>query len=101
VNRKRKTSETGKWVFWNQWSEMAEINRGQGRDARIVGVVQLKGGAGRSTIATNLAAALSQDAVVALIDCDLPQGTSAAWGTLRKEIDFLGTLSVDTAMDYQ
>jgi len=69
--------------------------------AKIIGIVQLKGGAGRSTIATNLAAGLSQRATVALIDCDLPQGTSAAWGVLRREIDRAGTLVIDTAMHHQ
>jgi chromosome partitioning protein len=44
-----------------------------------IAVVQLKGGAGRSTIATNLAVGL--DAV--LIDADPPQYSAAAWGAVR------------------
>ncbi len=70
-------------------------------EAKIIGIIQLKGGAGRSTIATNLSAALSQRATVALIDCDLPQGTSASWGILRDENNHLGNLSVTTALDHQ
>jgi len=50
----------------------------------IVGVIQVKGGAGRSTIATNLAAIFSEKHSTVLIDCDLPQGTSASWFTARQ-----------------
>jgi len=46
---------------------------------RTVGVVQLKGGAGRTTLATNLAVGLS----AVLVDADQPQGTATAWGALR------------------
>lgn len=72
-----------------------------GIESKIIGIVQLKGGAGRSTVATNLAAALSRRSAVALIDCDLPQGTSAAWGLIRKENERLGNLLVATASDHQ
>ena len=50
----------------------------------VIGVVQIKGGAGRSTIAVNLAAELGKKTLTALIDCDLPQGTAASWGAVRK-----------------
>lgn len=53
--------------------------------ARIVGLVQVKGGAGRSTIATNLAGELSRTGLVALVDCDMPQGTSASWAAIRSK----------------
>ena len=53
----------------------------------IVGVIQVKGGAGRSTIATNLAAVFSAKYSTALIDCDLPQGTSASWHTARLQAE--------------
>ena len=36
------------------------------------------GGAGRSTVSTNLAEELSKQAKTMLIDCDMPQGTSAS-----------------------
>ena len=53
--------------------------------AHIIGIIQVKGGAGRSTIATNLAGLLSAEGKkVALIDCDMPQGTSAAWASIRQ-----------------
>ncbi|AJE02084.1 ParA family protein [Geobacter pickeringii] len=52
--------------------------------ADIIGIVQVKGGVGRSTIATNLAAILSLRKPTALVDCDLPQGTSASWYEVRK-----------------
>jgi chromosome partitioning protein len=50
----------------------------------IIGIIQVKGGVGRSTIATNLAATLSLQHPTALIDCDMPQGTSASWYALRQ-----------------
>jgi chromosome partitioning protein len=52
--------------------------------ARIIGIIQTKGGAGRSTLATNLAAHFSLKEPTALIDCDLPQGTSSSWYALRQ-----------------
>jgi chromosome partitioning protein len=51
---------------------------------KIVGIIQNKGGAGRSTIATNLAAFFSFQDPTTLIDCDLPQGTSSSWYALRQ-----------------
>ena len=63
----------------------------------IIGVVQVKGGAGRSTIATNLAAALSEKSSTTLIDCDMPQGTAASWAAIRKEEGRLGNLEPVTA----
>jgi len=52
--------------------------------AWIVGIIQSKGGAGRSTIATNLAAHFSLQEPTTIIDCDLPQGTSSSWYALRQ-----------------
>ena len=52
--------------------------------ATIIGIIQVKGGVGRSTIATNLAGLLSARRKVALIDCDMPQGTSASWAAIRQ-----------------
>jgi len=51
---------------------------------KTVGVVQVKGGAGRSTIATTLAGELAKTGTVVLIDCDQPQGTAASWAALRQ-----------------
>jgi chromosome partitioning protein len=52
--------------------------------SRIVGIIQTKGGAGRSTFATSLAAHFSLQEPTTLIDCDLPQGTSSSWYALRQ-----------------
>jgi chromosome partitioning protein len=69
---------------------------------QIVGVVQVKGGVGRSTIATNLAAIFSLKRPTALIDCDLPQGTSASWYAVRKATrPDAGKLTLATARDYR
>ncbi|MBF0623419.1 MAG: ParA family protein [Magnetococcales bacterium] len=53
--------------------------------AKVIAVVQLKGGAGRSTVATNLAGELSKRGSVILVDADLPQGTAQSWFLLRQE----------------
>lgn len=50
---------------------------------RVIGLVQVKGGVGRSTVATTLAGELTRTGTVALIDADMPQGTSASWAALR------------------
>lgn len=65
--------------------------------AKIIGLVQLKGGAGRSTVATTLAGGLSAGHKVALIDCDMPQGTSAAWASIRND----DQLTLRTAQDHR
>ena len=68
--------------------------------AIIIGLVQVKGGAGRSTIATNLAGMFSAKYKTALIDCDMPQGTSASWYALRQQDDRAGNLALATAKDH-
>jgi len=54
---------------------------------KVIGLIQVKGGTGRSTIATNLAGELARQGKVLLIDCDMPQGTSASWVAMRKTGD--------------
>jgi chromosome partitioning protein len=68
---------------------------------QIVGIIQVKGGVGRSTIATNLAAVFSLNKPTALIDCDLPQGTSASWYAVRKSEVPPTNLTLATARDYR
>ena len=65
--------------------------------AGIIGIIQVKGGVGRSTIATNLAAHLASEAPTALVDCDLPQGTSASWYALRRQAASVAGLTLATA----
>lgn len=71
--------------------------------AKIVGVIQVKGGAGRSTVSTNLAGELSKHGKTVLIDCDMPQGTSASWFAVRQQSSdkqlqlFSDNLTADTA----
>lgn len=69
--------------------------------AKIIGVIQVKGGAGRSTIATNLAGELAKKGRTVLIDCDMPQGTSASWYAVRREIGRADDLDADTAKDHR
>lgn len=68
--------------------------------AKIISVVQVKGGAGRSTLSTNLAGELSKRGTVVLLDCDMPQGTSASWYAVRQELrggQLVESLILDTA----
>lgn len=68
--------------------------------SKIIGVTQVKGGAGRSTIATNLAGGLKGR--VALIDCDMPQGTSASWYAIRQsQAELSSNLTLATAANHQ
>lgn len=52
---------------------------------KTIGIIQLKGGTGRSTVATNLAGELSKLGRTVLIDCDTPQGTATSWAALRQQ----------------
>ena len=64
---------------------------------KIIAVAQVKGGSGRSTLATTLAGELSKRGDTVLIDCDMPQGTSASWYAMRLEVGRTGKLHLDTA----
>ena len=69
--------------------------------AKIVGVIQVKGGAGRSTVATNVAGELAKIGRTVLIDGDMPQGTSASWYAMRQQAGKVGDLVADTAGDHR
>jgi len=69
--------------------------------AKIIGVIQVKGGAGRSTVSTNLAGELSKHGPTVLIDCDMPQGTAASWFAVRQQAGKEGALSADTASTHR
>ena len=69
--------------------------------AKVIGLIQVKGGAGRSTVATNIAGELSKAHRVALIDCDMPQGTSASWAALRQEAGKAKALTGETATTHR
>jgi chromosome partitioning protein len=75
--------------------------------AKIIGVIQVKGGAGRSTVSTNLAGELSKQGKTVLIDCDMPQGTAASWFAVRQQAEtpqrplFNENLFADTATNHR
>ena len=66
---------------------------------KIISVIQLKGGAGKSTVATNLAAMLAERGKTLLIDADSPQYTSECWYVLRGEHGFTDELDLTTCVD--
>jgi chromosome partitioning protein len=68
---------------------------------KIIGVIQVKGGAGRSTVSTNLAGELSKLGQTVLIDCDMPQGTAASWYAVRQGKGKEGNLVADTAINHR
>ena len=68
---------------------------------KTIGIIQVKGGAGRSTVATNLAGELSKLGKTVLIDCDMPQGTAASWFAVRDESGRSGSLLADTATNHR
>ena len=68
---------------------------------KTIGVIQVKGGAGRSTVSTNLAGELSKQGKTVLIDCDMPQGTSASWFAVRQQAGKAGNLIADTAANHR
>ena len=68
---------------------------------KIIGIAQVKGGAGRSTIATNLAAMLATKGKTILIDCDMPQGTSMSWYAIRSEANKVESLTLATVTDHK
>lgn len=70
--------------------------------AHIIGIIQVKGGAGRSTVATNIAGLIAENKrkSVALIDCDMPQGTSASWAAIRRGEDASSDITIATAANH-
>lgn len=53
---------------------------------KYIALLQLKGGAGKSTITANLCGyLLIQNATVLTVDADMPQGTLTAWASLAPE----------------
>ena len=67
---------------------------------KVIAVAQVKGGAGRSTLATTLAGELSKQGDTVLVDCDMPQGTSSSWYAMREEAGRTGRLHLDTAANH-
>lgn len=68
---------------------------------KTIGIIQVKGGAGRSTVSTNLAGELSKIGKTVLIDCDMPQGTAASWFSVREQAGKAGNLVADTAINHR
>ncbi len=65
--------------------------------AKIVSLVQAKGGVGKSTLCANLAVTLSQSSKVLMIDCDPPQNSVSAWYGIRADLYVEAGLSLESA----
>ena len=66
---------------------------------KVIGVIQLKGGAGKSTVATNLAGMLNEKGSTLLIDSDEPQYSAEGWYLLREEAGRTDGLKFSTCND--
>jgi chromosome partitioning protein len=69
--------------------------------AKVISLVQQKGGAGRSTLCCNIAGVLSKTRPTALIDCDSPQGTATGWHYIREQAGLADGLTLATAEDHK
>lgn len=69
--------------------------------SKIISLVQVKGGCGRSTVACNLAAELAKVGSTLLIDADMPQGSTASWAAVRQQAGLLNGLKVETVSTYK
>lgn len=65
--------------------------------AKIISFVQMKGGAGKTTLCANIGSTLSDDANVLLIDTDYPQSSLATWFQVRNEKYEIENLNVTVA----
>jgi len=69
--------------------------------AKIIGVIQVKSGVERWTVSTNLAGEGSKQGRTVLIDCDLPQETSASWFAVREQSGKAGNLLAKTETNHR
>lgn len=69
--------------------------------AKVITIAALKGGSSRSTLATNLAGALSQSKPTLLVDLDTPQHTSASWVAVRQASDTSEALTAKAISNYE
>jgi len=63
--------------------------------AHIIGIIQVKGGTGKSTLVTNLAGMMATRKKVVLIDADIPQATSASWASIRQQENITTVTAAD------
>lgn len=67
--------------------------------SKVIAVIQVKGGVGRSTLSTNLAGELSKIGKTVLIDGDMPQGTSVSWFAVRQKATAMNNLILKLKTD--
>ncbi|RDX37455.1 ParA family protein [Kangiella sp. HD9-110m-PIT-SAG07] len=65
--------------------------------AKVLSFVQMKGGAGKTTLCSNIASTLSDSGKVLIIDTDIPQCSLKTWFDIRSENYVIENLDVLTA----
>ncbi len=65
--------------------------------AKVISFVQMKGGAGKTTLCANIASTLSDQANVLMVDTDFPQSSLDTWYRIRDEKYEIENLQVSTA----
>lgn len=62
--------------------------------AKVLSFVQMKGGAGKTTLCSNIASTLSESGKVLMIDTDVPQSSLKTWFDIRNEQYVIENLDV-------
>ncbi|MRX27094.1 ParA family protein [Kangiella sp. HZ709] len=65
--------------------------------AKVLSFVQMKGGAGKTTLCVNIASTLSDRSNVLMIDTDYPQSSLETWYQIRNEKYVIENMQVKTA----
>lgn len=65
--------------------------------AKVLSFVQMKGGAGKTTLCANIASTLSESGKVLMIDTDIPQSSLKTWFDIRNENYVIENLDVFVA----
>lgn len=62
--------------------------------AKVLSFVQMKGGAGKTTLCSNIASTLSDSGKVLMIDTDVPQCSLKTWFDIRNELYVIENLDI-------
>src|SRR4051794_10100817 len=76
-------------------------NNGMGRKAKVIQVIPTMGGCGSTTIACNVAAALTKSGKTAILDADLIRGGVASYFDLRPRYTIADVMDQTSSLDMQ